>query len=166
MKITIIQAYTKKKFPSNVAALLIRYFQKTDYSHYAIKVIDPSTDVATYYDSTGHGTRKRTHEEFFKDYYIVREFNVPKTISYVDWLEFWARHANKGYGFKQVAGLLLKIFHIVKHNPFGAGAKRIICNELVILLLNYLGYTAIKDTDSLDLNDTDRLLFKVLVDEK
>jgi len=162
MKITIVLATTKNKFPMNLASVGIRFFGKTDFSHYAIRIEDQASGEVNYYDSTGGGARKRSPSIFLKYYRVNREYPVSKEISYIDYLEFWALHANKGYGFLQIVGLGLRLFKIIKYNPFGQGAKRIICNELVILLLNYMGYTDIKDVDSLDLVDTERILKKVL----
>jgi len=162
MKVTVVQCFSRNTFPWNIGALGIRYFQKTNYSHYALYVEDLAAGEAFYYDSTGAGTRKYSPCMFLKKYSITKRFEVSKEETYIDWLEFWAKHANKKYGFVQVFGLLLKIINIVRHNPFGAGAKRIICNELVILFLNEFGYTCIKDTDSLDLNETEQILLRVL----
>ena len=162
MRFTIIQATTRNKFPMDIVARAIKFFQKTNYSHYAIEVIDPTTKEVYYYDSTGAGTRKSSLSTFNKKYSICKRFKVKKEMSYIEWLEFWSLHANKGYGFGQILGLLVKGFRILRHNPLGQGAKRLICNELVILLLNHLDYTNIKDTDSLDLVETEEILNKVL----
>ena len=162
MKITIVQAFSKNKFPMNSVALLIKKFQKTNYSHYAIRVEDPNTNEVFYYDSTGGGTRKRGRQSFFRSHEITKSFSVSKEISYIDYTDFWFMHEGKSYGFIQIVGLALKLLNIVKNNPFGQGAKRLICNELVILFLNEFGYTCIIDTDSLDLNDTEEILNKVL----
>lgn len=164
MKAAILQARTRNKFPFNIAALGIMYFQKTNYSHYAIRVEDQSSGEVFYYDSTGAGTRKYSPSAFKKKYKLIKKFPVHKPFTYIAWLEFWSKHANKPYGFKQVFGLLLKMWNITKNNPFGKGSKRIICNELIILFLNEFGYTNIKDVDSLDLNETEKLL-KVLYEK-
>lgn len=158
MKFIVWQVYSNNYFPFDIAARLIRFFQKTNYSHYIIETYNPETGEVSFYDSTAMGVRERTYTDITDHYFLMKSFPLDKKLSYIDWLEFWAEHNNKGYGFVQILGLLLKTFRIVKNNPFGKGAKRIICNELVILLLNRLGYTNIQDTDSLDLNDTDELL--------
>lgn len=164
MKVTIVQAYSKNKFPFNIGAILIKKFQRTNYSHYAIEVKD-GEGMLTYYDSTGYGTRKRTAASFNKSHTIKRRFELPDRITYIQWLDYWAKHEGKSYGYIQLLGLLFKVLNIIKNNPFGKGAKRLICNELVILYLNEFRYTNIKDTDSLDLNDTEKILMKVLYEK-
>ena len=164
MKVKIVQANSKNPFPFNIGALAIKYFQKTDYSHYALEVED-GEGMLVYYDSTGSGVRKRTATSFSKSHSITRTFEIPKLVTYVDWLDFWTKHEGKSYGFIQVIGLALKVWNIIKNNPFGKGAKRIICNELIILFLNEFDYTNISDTDSLDLNDTEEILKKVLYEK-
>jgi len=146
----------------NIVALGIQYFSKTKYSHYALHVEDQAAGEVFYYDSTGAGTRKYGPCSFNKKYRVTQEFKVNKEITYIGWLEFWTKHTRKPYGFVQILGLLLKTCNIVRHNPFGMGAKRIICNELIILFLNEFEYTCIEDTDSLDLNETEEILQKVL----
>lgn len=146
----------------NIVALLIKLFQKTDYSHYVIRVEDPATNEVFYYDSTGAGTRKHPLSVFQKKHKVRKVFKVSKEVSYIDWNNFWTKHEGKEYGFLQIAGLFLKMKNIIKNNPFGKGAKRLICNELVILFLNEFKYTCIKDTDSLDLVETEEILTKVL----
>lgn len=164
MKVSIVQACSKNKFPFNIVALAIKYFQNTNYSHYAIEV-DSGEGMLLYYDSTGRGTRKRTPSSFNSSHRITKRFTVKELITFIEYSDFWAKHEGKSYGFIQVFGLLLKLANIIKNNPFGKGAKRIICNELVILFLNEFGYTNIVDTDSLDLNDTEEILKKVLYEK-
>lgn len=158
MKITILQTNTKISFAP--IAKLIKYFQKTKYSHYTIRIeVEGLTFI---YDTTSAGVCVRS-ADYFQDHYIVhKSFEVKKPISFIEFSDFWAAHEGKGYGFSQVVGLLFKVLGVIKYNPFGRGAKRIICNEMIILFLNHFYDTNIKDTDSLDLNDTYKLLQKVL----
>ncbi len=118
-----------------------------------------------FYDSTMWGVRERTGENFNKAYEITEGVLINE-ISEEEFILWFNSHRGKSYGFIQILGLLAKIFNIVRFNPFGKGAKRIICNELVILYTNYIGLTDIKDTDSLDLNDTANILKEVLSEKK
>jgi len=159
--ITIYQCYSKNKFPFNIFAILIKFFSKTNYSHYALSYIS-ETGKEVFFDSTGMGVRRMTAERFFKKYEIKKGFKIGKEIPRIEFINFVQYNEGKSYGFIQVIGLLLKILNIVKKNPFGKGNKYIICNELVILFLNWFNFTTIKDTDSLDLNDTEKVLMRVL----
>lgn len=146
----------------NIGAILIKLFQKTNYSHYAIKVAINPTKVY-YYDSTlSGGVRRRDAKEFLKHNRVTKVIPYSKKISYVMWSNFIGKHIGKSYGTLQIVGLLLMIMKVIKSNPFGKGKKRLICNELIVLMLNHFNGTNIKDTDSLDLNDTEKILKKVL----
>jgi hypothetical protein len=111
-----------------------------------------------YYDSTGAGVRKSSASYFHKNHSVYKSFEIKKQITFIEFESFFSKYDGRKYGKVQLLGLLLKAFNIVRHNPFGKGAKRIICNELVILFLNHFGYTNIIDTDCFDLKDTDTLL--------
>lgn len=147
-----VKCYSKNKFPFNIGALLIRFFQKTNFSHYALMLVQPSGRV-TYFDSTSMGVRESAPWQYRKHYEIIDAKQIATT-SYNEFEEFFDKHRGKTYGFGQLVGLLLKLLKVVTKNPFGKGSKYIICNELVILYTNHRGFTTIKDTDSLDLNDT------------
>lgn len=154
-----VQCKSLNKFPFNIFALLIMHVSKTKYSHYALKFVSDSGEV-TYYDSTASGVQGRSEHEFLKKYQIIS--SVPIDYLGADNFNNWfSRHNKKGYGFIQIIGLLGKICKVIVNNPFGLGAKRIICNELVILYTNYRGITNIKDTDSLDLNDTEKIIKEI-----
>ena len=151
--VTAIQCRPKGQF--KFASWAIRFFSKTNYSHYALQL--NNNGIITYFDSTMSGVRKHDEKAFEKYYEEVDRFHICQEDAF-KFFTWFSEHDGKGYGVKQIGGLLLKIAGIVKNNPFGKGAKRIICKELVILYLNHKGFTDIKDTDSLDLNDTEEIL--------
>ena len=151
-----VQCMSKNKFPFNIGALGIKYFQKTNYSHYALCLIEPTGRI-TFYDSTPWGVTEKTRKMFLSHYTDVKYFDLGQ-VGYNQFENFFDVHRGKSYGFGQVMGLLLKLFKIVSRNPFGKGASYIICNELIILYMNFRGITNIKDTDSIDLNGTDEIL--------
>ena len=160
--IKIYQTYTKNKFPFNLFAILIRFFQKTSYSHYALSYVS-ETGRTIFFESTFLGGVRRIKEDkFYEKNEVKKVFLVKKDIKRIDFLVFMQTYEGNSYGTFQILGLLAKILSIVKFNPFGKGAKRIICNELVLLFLNWFNFTTIKETDSLDLNDTNRILLEVL----
>jgi len=162
MKVTIHQTTSRSKFPFNSLSLLIKYFSKTDYSHYAMSYESESGNTV-FCDSTSKGVRQMAQEQFDKHNIIKRSFVCDVDIPREYFLRWFERHQGKDYGFKQIVGLALKIFHIVKHNPFGKGAKRIICNELVVLFINRFYHTGVVDTDSLNLKDTEQLIYKAVI---
>ena len=162
MKVSIIQCESKNKFPFNAFALLIKKFQKTNYSHYALFYVNETGSI-TVCDSTAYGVRRMPEKKFLKKYHIRKTFRCKKDVERGMFLSWFEKHEGKSYGFRQILGLALKIFHLVKTNPFGKGSKRIICNELIVLFLNRFYGANVKDTDSLDLVETQQLLFNLRI---
>lgn len=162
MRVRIHQCYSRNKFPFNILAILIKKFSKTNYSHYAISY-EAETGTRIFCDSTSMGVRGLPEPLFRKKYSLVHTWRPAKDIPREYFLSWFEKHQGKGYGFIQIIGLLMKILRIVRHNPFGKGQKRIICNELVILYLNRFYNARIDDTDSLDLNDTEELIKRLKI---
>lgn len=154
--IQIYQCMSNHKFPFNIIALIIRFIQRTNYSHYTMSVFN--NGVEEFYDSTFFGVRHMSREQFLKNYTIIRGYKVGREISKENFKSFALKLLGRGYGFMQIIGLLMIALKIISKNPFGGGAKRIICNELIILFYNKFYFTGIKDTDSYDLNDTQDLI--------
>jgi hypothetical protein len=161
MIVTIHQCYTTNKFPFNLLAIAIRKFSRTNYSHYALSYTD-NEGRTLFFDSSGSGVRAREQGEFLRRYSIVKSFPTSQRMSPLVFWGWFDIHDGKSYGFSQLVGLMFKIIGIIKHNPFGQGAKRIICNELVVLFLNRFYDANIKDVDSLDLNETEDLIMELI----
>ncbi len=114
-----------------------------------------------FHSSSSNGVKSLSVKKFKKKYKLVNFFTCNKKINLYDFLFWFHKHRNKKYSTAQLGGLFIKTYTMVKNNPFGRGAKRIICNELVILFLNRFYNTKIVDTDGLDLNDTEDILLKL-----
>lgn len=162
MKVQIHQCETRAKFPMNIGSFFIKKFQKTNYCHYAMSYQVPGTDTRRYFDSTVSGVASYDKLTFLKKYKLVKTYNCDKPTVYFELCEFLSAHLGKKYGFKQILGLAGMIIGVLKSNPFGRGAKKIICNELVVLFLNRFYSANVIDSDSLDLNDTTKLIERVL----
>ena len=156
---------TISPFPMNVPSFFIRLFQdmysrpkEKRWNHVALSTKNPH--FGEYFDSSFWGVRKKPLKKFFKSYKIITTYEYDVAIDYDQFIAWFNKHEGKMYGFDQIPGLLLRVFRIIKKNPFGAGAKRIICNELAILFLNrFVEQVAEKDMiDSFDLLDTEKIL--------
>lgn len=135
--------------PMPVFSWLIKFFSKTNYSHFAIKCGDKVLDATS--------KRVRLHEygNFISDYKIVGKNTINSPVSEQVFLAWSIRHLNKKYGYLQVLGLCLVILGVIKKNPFGKNADRLICNELVILFLNdFTDFEMSDDSDNYNLNTT------------
>lgn len=155
MEVAIHQCYPKAKFIP--IAFLIKCLQGTNYSHYAISY-ESHTGHLKFLDSTSMSVRSRLAEYFAKDYMILKTYGVVLDCTPSQFYEWIESYEGKDYSVRQVFGLLLKLVGFISKNPWGKGASRIICNELIILLLRDFKGVPVRDTDDYDLNETEVLL--------
>lgn len=158
MKITIGTANSKNSFPFNIAAVLIKFMQNTDYSHYWLSY-SSITGTTKYLDSTFWTTRDRMFYEFNKEYTKEDIWEVELDCNEVDFYKWVETVEGRGYGFLHILGLAYRIvarfFGFIIKNPIRDGQARLICNETCIRFLNeFLSIKAQKDPDDMDLNDT------------
>ena len=143
-------------------AKLIMWIQKTDYSHYCMEYESESRNKMIL-DSTMHGVRESWSEIFFKSYKIIGTYEIKLLTNRRGLLHKVQRHQGKSYGFLQIMGLLLRMCFDIS-NPFGGNDKRLICNELILVLLRDINGLTIDDSDNYDLNDTEIVLEQIKVD--
>lgn len=133
-----------------VLSWLIRLFQRTTYSHNAIAV-----EGKTVIDITSKGMGIRDILDFSCDYVATEDdikIHIDSTPEeFMNWIKIYA---DRPYGFMQLVGLALKVLNVTKFNPFGKEDDRLICSELIILLLARYKGLDVKDSDEYDLNRT------------
>lgn len=155
MKLVIGTATTANKPPFNIGALLIKWQQKTKYSHWYM------FNGKEYMDSSTAGTRIDQPQEFNKRYntddHARWEINLPLSGEKVRNLV--ESHIKKPYAYLQNIGLAFMDWFGFEKNPFSNNEKKINCVELVAIVLKESGYSLPASPDSLDLND----MFEVLV---
>jgi hypothetical protein len=149
----ILACRPKHKFP--IFSWMVRIFQRTSYSHCAIKY------DKWYLDSTIQGTVWRTEKEFLDKY------EVTKTWSFCEHnkrdIFFWAaRYSAKPYSLLQNFGLGLTFIGLLRRNPFGHDENHLNCSELIVLWLRDFLDIKIEDSDSYDLVKTEKLLNTLL----
>jgi len=154
MKVVIYQC-NPLNHPFPLFSWLIKYFQKTNYSHYAIRF------DSVVMDATASSVRFQTDSKFKKKYSVINQYEIETDYDFKSLISWGMMHINKGYGFFQIIGLLMIILKLRKTNPFGEDADRLICNELVMLLLRDIKGVKIKDSDLYDLNETNEILKEV-----
>ena len=106
-----------------------------------------------YADSTvAHGVRcSQFSDEFSSRYEVVHTKTVTVDTTreaLVEWLE---EHCRKKYDIWNVIGLMGKILHIFKRNPFGADFRKMVCNELILAFIKKFYDFEIGDPDNYDL---------------
>ena len=159
MRVEIVEADSIHRFPKikSIGGYFIRWFQKTKYSHYAIRITF-NTAGRLYMHATLNGVHAVGDKGFDKNYRVTRVYSLPKglVIDPIDWFE---EYECKAYGKMQIIGLTIMILFGYPFNIFRNKKNRIICNELV---LDYLrdGFILESDLnfDDLDLNDTREIL--------
>lgn len=157
MKVEIHQCFNHHvKFPINALSEVIMGFQKTNYSHYAISY--HYLGQRYFIHSTLPVTKQWSEKDFLAVYTLKKSFTCDLTGHQDAFMFFMADNLGKLYPFMQLVGIALRMLKFISKNPFGGGKAYLICNELVIIFLNKFYDANIKDIDSLDLNDTERLI--------
>jgi len=121
---------------ANIFSSLIKYFQKTKYSHIRLRWTN-STGREVIYEASGTeikflGTiaQKQRSNKILKTYKI--ELNRDEYRSLID---VCMELAGIKYGKNQVVGILLVNLFNLKTNPFSDGRKSQVCSELVARIL-------------------------------
>lgn len=159
MKLLVHQTYTRNKFPFDIFARAILLFQgmyrwdkSKRYSHYVMQFGDIVTDASPF------GVRVNGSDYFHKNNKIVKTFEIYIPCTEKEFFDWVKPHLGKGYGFKQILGMAGRLTGLIKNNPWGKGAGRIICNELVLLMLKDWCGAPVGNTDNYDLLDTEKVL--------
>ena len=125
---------------------LIMLIQNTDYSHMGIQVGD------VVLDATLHGVEFTDLRKFRSEYRIVKDFYIELPGVEKAHIYQWAwKYKDVLYSIMQNIGLGLKSLKVIKKNPFGGDDNRVVCSELVVLLLSFFLKLPINDSDSYDL---------------
>ena len=151
--------------PFPVLAWLIMIFQKMNpfgeksFNHMAIRYRKQNGEV-WYFDATGkHGVKHRRDFDFLKTYKIIEVDRLFIPANVVSFGNFIGAHNGKKYDKLNVFGLMLKnMLNFVTFNTLGHNQRKIVCSELVVLLLVEFCKVKVKDSDNWDLNDTRRLV--------
>ena len=146
MKLEIVRCRSKHKFP--VFSWAVRFFQRANYSHFALVV-----DDRIVLDSSMRGVRFSWYNEYQKRYHIVGSDEL-RPVDLNQFINWSLPYLNTPYGKLQIIGLALIVMRLVKNNPFGKNAKRLVCNELVLLFLRDFYKIEVSDSDDYDLNAT------------
>ena len=141
----------KRKGKLNILSWLIRLFQQTEYSHFALRVGD------LVIDSTLKGVRFNASWEYKSRYTITEEEMLPRETTLTEFINWSLPHLNKSYGVLQIIGLALITIKLIKNNPFGANEKRLTCNELLLIHIKDFYNVTYSDGDDLDLNATEKI---------
>jgi hypothetical protein len=160
MIIVIGQCYSKNKFPWNIGAKAIRFFQKTKYSHYYGIYINPLTKNRKYFDSTMFSVRDQLKESFESHYDVdgMKHWEVELNCTPVDFVKWFERQESKGYGFLTILHLAIKIilsFIGIRYTVKSDGLGRLICNELCLAaIVEFTDFKPGKPLEDFDLNET------------
>jgi len=149
MKVQILQCRHKGFAP---IAWLIRLYEWTDYSHYAIGYTSEAGNYLVL-DATGRNVAIRSSDIFLKHYDIVNEYTVTMNYKLVDFERWFEPHLGQSYGYMQLFGIMLR------DRRLGRGW---ICNELVLRFIDrFFGLKNRKDIDIMGLNDTDHIVKRI-----
>lgn len=154
MNIRILQCYHKGFAP---LSKLIRWHQRTNYSHYAIGYRS-ITGNYVFVDATSKNVSPYSPENFLKKYHVVNVFHVELDVSEIENLSLLESYYGTPYSVMQLLGLLFST------KRWNNAANAMTCNELILRYLNHFTNKNIQDIDSLDLNDTERIIKEIIDD--
>jgi len=154
MLIRIIQCYHKGFAP---LSRLIRLHQKTDYSHYAL-CYQSITGNYVFVDATSKNVSPYSPENFLKKYTVVNVIHLDLGIDEIESLSLLENFYGTPYSVFQLLNVLFST------KRWRNALNAMTCNELVLRYLNHFTDKNIQDIDSLDLNDTERII-KEIVDD-
>ncbi len=151
MRIEIIQSNSTLKFP--IVANSIKWQQRTDYSHYAIR-FQSYTGRVMILDATRKGVRVQCALQWAKHHNIKRLFNLDcDRALFYEWFE---PLLGRDYGTGQIFAIWLKL------TKLNNGRTEFTCNELVLDMFNQIFNMNIKDLDFKDLNETEVEIFNAM----
>ena len=122
-QITILLTKPKNHiFP--ILSYLIRFMEKTKYSHVLIKWHSDTLERDLYFEATGHGVNFLSSKLIDTKYTIIEKFDYDiKDLKNI--AQFCHDNSGKNYGRKQMLGLLMiricKLFGYKIANPFRDG---------------------------------------------
>ena len=151
----IIVGFSKPKSKWKIFSAIIRFFQKTPYSHSYIKMQSDNLGLTYIYQANGSGLNFCNLEIFNKKNIVIKEFifdesKIDREI-YKKVFIYCMANAGKSYSFKQI----LYIFKSIIMRFFGCkcdkkkinGDSGYICSELVAYILEIIGYRLNKEYD-------------------
>jgi len=152
MKIIIVQCRNRK---DPIGAKAIRFFSKTDYSHYAV-LYDSPTGNRMAIDSTMKGVRPQ-HLSFFASHYrITKSFEIDIKSSALEFQGWVEKFYGKPYAVGQLFGILLQVLW------FTDGMQKVTCNEFVLRLIERFFDVTIEGIDTKGLAQTEEIVRKFL----
>lgn len=149
IEIEILAVVPVMTFP--IFSWLVRLFQGTKYSHYAISY------NKWVLDSTISGTVWTELPKFRDKYKLVKKwkFQVDTEKNIFEWS---AKYSAKPYSLLQNLGVGLKWMGVLKSNPFGKDEAHLNCSELIALWARDYLKIEIQDSDNYGLIETEELL--------
>ena len=143
---------TKPKSRFSLFSKLIMLIQGTNYSHYAIKFSHFVIEARV------NGVKTSQYTAFIKKNVLVESYllEIPQTLR--EFFNWTYDYLKRPYGFIQLFGTLFKLLGLVKTNPWGKDARKIVCCELVMLMCRDLLKIDIGDSDDYDLKQTDEFV--------
>jgi len=128
---------------------IIRWMQKTPYSHVYIQWYSNMAEQIMVYHANSHGINFITKDEFDKTCEKIEEFETQiEKHTYKNLIIFFLKNAGKPYGFLQAFGMFLVKVLKLKKNPFSDGRKSQVCSEVVgYILQDIIGIEILEDLE-------------------
>lgn len=141
-----------------VGSWLIRWYEKTPYSHVYIRFYSESINRTLVYEAVGEGVRFIGLSEWAKHAEEVKSYTLHvKKCNATTLLQYCVDHAQTDYAFWQNLGIVVAGLFRMKRNPWKKGKN---CSEALADLLAIEGYKLSKDHNLMTPKDIDTVLNK------
>jgi len=135
-------------------------WKKGSWNHMAIR-IDTGRSYL-FFDAIGKaGVDIHDEDDFKKRYKIVAYSDIEIASPLKDFMKWANQYRDRQYDKLQILGLLIKnTLNFVSFNRIGHNERKIICSEIIILMLRQYKGLKVVDTDNYDLLDAKELVTK------
>jgi hypothetical protein len=114
---------------------IIRWLEKTDYSHVYVKV-KTKWGTSLVYQASGHQVNFIGEKYFNEKITQVKEYKIwMEEPDYDESMKFCTTYCGAGYSVKQAIGVGLARIFKWKKNPFANGSDMFICSEFALRFL-------------------------------
>jgi len=143
-----------RSFP--IASWLVRWYQKTEYSHVFLKFSSETLNREIIYEAVGQGIRFVGNNEWKVYAKEIKSYTIDvQRCNYITIMQYCIDHAGMEYGYLQNIGIVLADWLGLKKNPFKSGKN---CSELLADILRVEGYFLDKEVNLITPKDIDELL--------
>ncbi len=152
-----IDVYCTRPRKMNILSRLIMFLSGTKYSHMAIG-FKSATGNNMVIDCSSKTCKTIGFTEFYKHNHVEAFKILNADIDLLDFQSFYEPLLGTKYDYKSIIGLMLKYVGLTSYNTIGRDKERLICSELVLLMLARFFEVDFEDSDNYGLIEVEGLI--------